>query len=244
MKLLIGLMLGAIVLSAAPLCTTLTTYATYITAGSCDIDGYLFSGFTFSNNAGGLTSQPTPLTAAGITVNVIDNDGLNQIGLQFVSTGAPLFTATSTLTLARRAVYDIGYTVTKCVGLGCEHGAPRPSLTGVALTVMGGSVGGVGTYKEDKTTVPATSPSSPLTVLQSGSQTTSGTFPANTTSITVADRLDLKSNTKGTANKASVDSFENVFTEAPDAVVPEPASLLLVGGTLLALAQTLRRRKK
>lgn len=191
----------------------------YTGAGfSCTVGDKSFSNFTFTSTGGGSGLAVTPAE-----FNVSPQTTLLGPGLLF-STGA-LVVDNSLTTNPGLSFVDVslGYSVT----------APNPPLIADAdLVVAGGTTGG-GTARVDETLTPGGT----LTVILPNTTDTVNIVPPVAALDVLKDILvEVPANTIGFANITAIGQH---FSET---VVPEPATLAIIGVGLLGFSIARRRR--
>lgn len=227
-------MFCAAALSAAPIACPTATAAIYTTtvnsAGGCTEDGLLFSQFNYITTSSG-TALSLPATALAISP-LLD---LNGTGLGFQIAGG--FAAVT------GGIADgiLQYEVSTLSG--------APFLNGLSLsfngTFTGSGIAGVSeNYCPGGTVVPPTTCSGGLgnIFVQESSGTnklqTSAGF-ANSNSVTVSKDIQVNGSA-ALASSATISVVSNQFKT----VVPEPSTLLPIGGGLLAIGLIGKRLRK
>jgi hypothetical protein len=227
---LLGQLLLASLAVAAPVCSV-ATLENYATDGfTCEIDGAVFSDFSFSSIGG---SPPVLLTASEITVNPVS--GFNYLGLRFDADflGVGLPNGPGPAEGLRNSTYRIFYTVrdpTKLFNIveaevdGGERFAPNPLKFGGYLAAANvtndGALAIVDFEDVDQLDL---DPLNSIRSLLNMDTTLSLTGGASAV---------------GSISPVGFVSFQSMETrllyEPVDVVIPEPNTLSLIGLTLLA----------
>jgi len=225
-------------------CPNNATIATYITdfptqATGCQIDDKIFYGFVDSLTASGGAST------GGVTITVFPIATAFNPGLDYALSG---FSAGANSSLDLRLGFNVatisGANVIEDASLGIAGAA----FTGTGLVSIGENVcaGGVFANPGSGTGCPAGDQNLSLSVANPGPPATF--FDMKFTSSTPACPLGLcnlvgvfkdVSVNGGSAGSASLSSFTQQFSE-----VPEPASVMLLGGVLLTLVVSIRRKAR
>ena len=211
--------------SAAPLCVSGGTLASYqaLGSGGCMIGNALFSNFTYTGTALG---QGAVVANTQITLTPAGSGTLNPgPGIIFASTAWVVPSAKNNGDSFVDSV--IGFTVS-------VTGAPV--INDGTLTLSSSSVTGTGTGH-----ISGTINASSLAVDTGGPSTSHVVFPV-TSSVAVSKDLhiDVPQGNPGSGT-AQINSFEEDFSQA---AVPEPVGLALAGSGLLALGFWRRRTSR
>jgi hypothetical protein len=213
-----ALVLSASFAAATPSACTAETLNNYLAAGfSCEIDNLLFSNFTYSDSANG--TSPIPSTAVNVTPLTVSGDE----GLQF--------TAGWSVSSLAEEDSDIDFTVSTV-----NHANTIDELslefnghyTGTGTSSVTENYCAGGTLISCPTTVGQIAVTNPPTVL---SDTSLDFTPVNT--LQVSKDITVSAGTWGTA---SISEVNNTYGQ-----VPEPGTLCLLGGGLVALGLVRRR---
>lgn len=244
---LCGLLLAVSCASwAVPLCTD-SNLQQYINLGSggCQVGTTLFSNFTYLYNFIGADGSDTPVAAGNVGVALGG------------SASAPVLTFTGPwqVTNGFQSLLDIGYTVCALNSLGGCSGTPVSPFEGASLT-FDASVDDLGAPNDDPSNIKSNldlfpqgasviilQPSLYPSACASGCPGVTASASLETVQqLTVGDQFTLDSGGtgSGSANTATLTSFSQQFSDAP-----EPATLAVVGMGLLGCGlAALRRRKR
>jgi PEP-CTERM motif len=194
-------------------------------SGGCWEGDFIFSNFQYTPSVGtaGGTLQTAAIANFDITVN----------------SGDPLLDYGNLLIQANWSQHNGGFDwmfdMTLCTVASCGAGAPvNYVIQNAGAEVGGNSETGKPTY----------------TITGVGDGTVSGTLgPHNATTLYFQSepnlqQIDFHDNYSPAAPPAASTALQNIQNEADDVLLPEPGTMLLMGGALIGLAAALRKRSK
>jgi len=202
-------------IASATACNTITTVQGLLTAGSCTD---VFANFTLTFNN---FNYAGPDSATNVNVNVDFFSGLGLAGFTFNDASGSFQTGSTT---------TIGYTVT----VGSCNVLDTCSLIGYSdQAFIPGDGGNAGQVQITYNPVPSTGGGSPQTL------TGANTNLNNTNSISAGSAI--KSSVYNGLGAVGSYSDDVYGTATPNLITPEPSTLLLFGGGLLAFGAGRRR---
>jgi hypothetical protein len=210
------LTVGATVAYAVPACVNGDFLSNYIALGptGCEIGDKIFANFAYTSNG-------TDPASTSVNVGIDDNTSLDQFGVQLgtdTTVWNSSFTLGYTVTIVQAdcaTLYGAGDTCSMTGAQGAFQGALAPNAAALSMSLTPG-----GTIS--------------LNDLTTG---------ANVSQISLANLTSLTVAMTGTAtNSSPIDSYGLDVYQTATASTPEPATLCLLGGGLLALGLVRRKR--
>lgn len=212
---------------AAPACLTTETLSSLIALGSggCEIGDKVYNNFSYSPGTGG--ADPT---AAQVNVGVDNQTGIFQTGLQFGTSG-PVWTDPT---------FTVGYTVTvdptACASI---YGAGDTCQVADSQLAFQGALAGSSNTAGIEATFSGASPGSvSVNDLTVGSNVNQIAFSPDWTTSTISI------GGTGASVTYPIDSFGLDIYQQVTSAVPEPATLGLVGCSLLGLGMLRRKQSR
>jgi hypothetical protein len=224
--LIAAVILAGPIAKASTMCVNDASLATYISGNStyesaCQIGDKLFWGFTLTNGQSSIGAEPA---ATDIQVQTYPGDGLTNIGIAFntggwsTSNGIPIDSI-------------ISYSVATISGL--------PLIKDATLAITGQLTGTGGSGSVTETLNPAVAGSPIVASIPTPVVVNIDFSGTKQSAFTVVDEISLMGG-RGSSDVAHISAIENDFSES--VVIPEPVTMVLIGGGLLAFG--VFRRKK